>query len=245
MSTKLVKTEIAIERGKRLRFARGITGLRPQMFGFLCGIGRTTISTWEQGLHPLTEKGADKVVRGLREEGIECTNLWLLHGIGDTPKIIDQHKLSKLNYEKLMPSFTSSVEEKSHYYDDRQFEQEIELFKSQYPKHIIYNIQDETMQPLYKVGDWIGGIELFPDQLEFAHGLDCIVRLRNGITLARRVKTSGIGGFKLSLYGINSEFIIEHPPLLYLPITQVQAIAPIVRLWRHYFYPGCAGNTSI
>ena len=48
----------ALERGRRLRLLRNMTGMVTQPFSELCGVGRTTIRAWEQGISPLTEKGA-------------------------------------------------------------------------------------------------------------------------------------------------------------------------------------------
>ncbi len=51
MSINLTKrNEIATKRGDRLRIVRKITGMVTKPFSKLCGVGRTTISSWEQGL---------------------------------------------------------------------------------------------------------------------------------------------------------------------------------------------------
>jgi transcriptional regulator with XRE-family HTH domain len=244
MSTKLssnkttqlkgrARTKIAIKRGLRLRFLRGITGMVTEPFSVLCGVGRTTISSWEQGINPLTERGAEKVVNGVRAEGIYCTVLWLLHNIGEPPKIIDQDKLSKLNYHTLTSPKSSVLEEALIDYVGSDLQQEIELFKVCYSEHLIYYISDNTMHPGYRTGDWVGGIVLSQEALDLAHDMDCIVQLKNGTVIARRVKVETLNAFKLSLYGTNAETSIEYPPFRYLMASQITALAPIIRIWRN------------
>jgi DNA-binding transcriptional regulator YiaG len=232
MSNKLVKSEVALERGKRLRFVRNITGMVTHTFGRLCGIGRTTVSSWEQGINPLTERGAEKVVHAVRKEGIRCTTLWLLHGIGEAPKIVEQDKLSKLNYQTLTPVETPSLEEIQTSYKGSDLEKEIELFKATYPEHLIYRIQDDSMQPIYREGEWVGGVRLSQEALDLAHGMDCIVQLKNGLLIVRRAKIESLGALKLSLYGINAEVSVEHPPMRHMIASQIVALAPIIRIWR-------------
>jgi len=229
---------IATKRGERLRFLRKITGMVTEPFGKLCGVGRTTISSWEQGINPLTERGAEKVINGVRAEGIHCTGLWLLHGIGGAPEIIDQDKLSKLNYHILTPKGSASLEEFTLGYGGSEIEKEIELFKACYSKHLIYHIQDNTMHPGYRPGDWVGGIILSQEALDLAHDMDCIAKLKNGTMIARRAKVETLGAFKLSLYSTHAASSVEYPPLRYLMASQIIALAPIIRIWRNNLQVG-------
>jgi hypothetical protein len=203
-------------------------------FGNLCGVGRTTISSWEQGINPLTERGTEKVISGVRAEGIHCTALWLLHGIGEPPKIVDQDKLSKLNYQTLTSQKKPSLEESTVDYEGSDLEKEIALFKACYSGNLIYRVPDHAMHPEYRTGDWIGGIILSQEALDLAHDMDCIAQLKNGTIIARRVKIETLGAFKLSLYGTNAESSIEHPPFRYLVASQITALAPIIRVWRSH-----------
>jgi transcriptional regulator with XRE-family HTH domain len=233
MSNNLNKNEVAIKRGERLRIVRKITGMVTEPFSKLCGVGRTTISSWEQGINSLTERGAAKVVRGVHEKGIRCTPLWLLHGVGDPPKIVDQDKLLELDYHRLVPQIPIHLAEGMPSYKQTEIEKEVELFKTTYSAQLIYRIQDYTMHPLYLPGDWVGGSSLSAEALDLAHDMDCIVQLKNGSLLVRRVKVESLGAVKLSLYGMNAETSVEHPPLRYLTASQITALAPIIRIWRH------------
>lgn len=226
------RADIAVKRGTRLRFLRKITGMVTEPFGNLCGVGRTTISSWEQGINVLTERGAEKVVSGVRTEGIHCTTLWILHGIGEPPKIVNQDKLSKLNYQSATASKELPVQEVIPDYEDTELQKELDLFKACYPDHLICKIEDDTMHPGYAVGNFVGGILLPSEALDLAHDMDCIAKLKDGLTVVRRVKVETPGAFKLSLYGTNAQSSIEHPPLRYLLASQFTGLAPIIRIWR-------------
>ena len=85
------------ERANRLRFLRKMAHLSMKEFAQHCNLGLTTINYWEQGYSSVTERGAKKVCAAMREEGIECSAIWLMTGYGEQPKITDSSKLSKLN----------------------------------------------------------------------------------------------------------------------------------------------------
>lgn len=229
---RVERSHVAVSRGKRLRFLRNITGMIMEVFGHRCGVSRTTINCWEQGINCLTERGAEKVVRAMREEGIRCTTLWLLQGIGDAPKIIEQDKLSKLNYQSLDPASAQLLGEMPFNYGGSDLEREIDLFKKCYPEYLIYCIQDNAMAPTYQPGDWVGGIKLPEQAMDLVHGMDCIVCLQDARWLVRRAKMGGLGVSKLSFYGINAETSVEYPPLRYIDSTEIIALAPIIRVWR-------------
>jgi len=234
MSNKLAKkSSIAIERGKRIRFVRGIIGMTMERFGHWCGVSRTTVNCWEQGINPLSKGGADKVVRALHGEGIRCSRDWLLTGIGSEPKIVDQNKLSKLHYQALdYPMTPPRLEEMPLSYNGSDLALEIDLFKKCFPEHLLYFIQDDAMWPLYRQEDWVGGVKFPTQSMDLIHGMDCVVQIREGGLMVRRAKVEGFGTARLSLYGINAEASVEYPPLRHITMTEIIAIAPIIRVWR-------------
>ena len=48
-----------------------------------------TLSTWEKGKKPVTEKGANKLIEAFAKEGILCSVEWLLHGVGLSPTTLE------------------------------------------------------------------------------------------------------------------------------------------------------------
>lgn len=218
------------ERANRLRFLRKMAHLSMKEFAQYCNLGLTTINYWEQGYSSVTERGAKKVCKAMREEGIECSAIWLMTGYGEPPKITDSSKLSKLNYQALESLSKQTINEKKSDYpmENIEIRAELTLFKKHYPEHLIHLIDNESMKPLYGAGDLVAGKKLTEKNMELAHGADCIVELESGKLLLRRVKIAQVAN-SFDLYVINSEASLEFPPLRNI---NVRALAPIVRIWK-------------
>lgn len=218
------------ERANRLRFLRRVSHLSMKEFAQHCNLGLTTINYWEQGYSSITERGAQKVCKAMREEGIECSVIWLMTGYGEPPKVIDSSKLSKLNYKNLESLSKISINEKKSDYpmETIEIKEELTLFKKNYPEHLIYLIDNESMKPLYSPGDLVAGKKLTDKNMELAHGADCIVELEGRELLIRRVKI-GHAANSYDLYVINSDASLEFPPLRNI---KVLSLAPIIRVWK-------------
>lgn len=218
------------ERANRLRFLRKISHFSMKEFAQHCNLGLTTINYWEQGYSSITERGAQKVCKAMREEGIECTVIWLMTGYGEAPKVIDSSKLSKLNYKNLESLSRISINEKKSDYpmENIEIKEELGLFRKNYPEHLIALINNESMKPLYSPGDLVAGKKLTEKNMELAHGADCIVELEGRELMIRRVKIGhAMGSF--DLYVINSDASLEFPPLRNI---KVLSLAPIIRIWK-------------
>ncbi|MFZ0218844.1 MAG: helix-turn-helix domain-containing protein [Candidatus Aquirickettsiella sp.] len=218
------------ERANRLRFLRKMSHLSMKEFAQHCNLGLTTINYWEQGYSSVTERGAQKVCKAMREEGIECSVIWLMTGYGEPPKVTDSSKLSKLNYKNLESlSKTSINEQRSDYpMENAEIKAELALFRKNYPEHLICLIDNESMKPLYGPGDLVAGKKLTDKNMELAHGADCIVELEGRELLIRRVKIAHAAN-SFDLYVINSDASLEFPPLRNI---KVLALAPIIRIWK-------------
>jgi transcriptional regulator with XRE-family HTH domain len=218
------------ERANRLRFLRKMAHLSMKEFAEHCDLGLTTINYWEQGYSSITERGAKKVCKAMREEGIECSVIWLMTGYGEQPKVTDSSKLSKLNYKALESLSRSIINEKKSDYpmENIEIKEELALFKKNYPEHLISLIDNESMKPLYGPGDLVAGKKLTEKNMELAHGADCIVELEGRELVIRRVKI-GHTSNSFDLYVINSDTQLEFPPLRNI---KVLALAPIIRIWK-------------
>jgi transcriptional regulator with XRE-family HTH domain len=218
------------ERANRLRFLRKMAHLSMKEFAQHCNLGLTTINYWEQGYSSVTERGAKKVCAAMREEGIECSAIWLMTGYGEQPKITDSSKLSKLNYQALESLSRQTINEKRSDYpmENMEIREELALFKKNYPEHLIHLIDNESMKPLYGAGDLVAGKKLTEKNMELAHGADCIVELEGGKLLLRRVKIAQVAN-NFDLYVINPDTCLEFPPLRNV---KVLALAPIIRIWK-------------
>jgi len=216
------------ERARRLRFLRKMTCLSMKEFAQLCNIGLTTINYWEQAYSSLTERGAKKVSKAMRDEGIECSTIWLLSGLGTQPKIIDPSKLSKLNYCSLDRLPDTTLREENFSYLEGNLKEEVEFFQTIYPDNLIHVITNEAMYPLYCKGDIVAGKKLTGDNMELANGTDSIVEIEDNKLGIRRIKT-GQSLHSFDLYVINAEASLEFPPLRHVNVT---ALAPIIRIWK-------------
>lgn len=233
MSNEKSRNGIELERGKRLRFVRTIAGMTVKVFARQCGVGLTTVNYWENGVNRLTERGAQKVVRAMQDEGIACTTLWLLQGIGELPRISDQTKLSRLNYNSVvLPTLRFAVHEEPHIYSETHLREEMKLFKNLHTSHLVCAIRDYDMSPVYQPGDWVGGPTLSSEVFELAHGKNCIVQFKEGNVLVRRVRVEGVQANKLSFYVINAEYSLKYPPIYQVSTEVVTALAPVMRVWR-------------
>jgi transcriptional regulator with XRE-family HTH domain len=235
----------AIACGKRMFYVRKITGMTMEVFGKISGLSRTSINYWEKGKKLLTTKSAKKIVQALWGEGIRCSESWLLYGIGEAPRIVCQEKLSKLSYQSSETIEIQPLGEIILDYKDSDLEKEIELFKRSHPEHLVCQIKDNLMQPLYRKDDWVGGIKLPKSTMDLSHRMDCIVSLEQKTLIARRVKIEEIEPLKLSFYGINPEVSIDYPPLRYIYYANIVALAPIIRVWRGTVSTNCKGNVLL
>lgn len=235
MSNKSIENAIAIERGKRVRFLRSyIAAMTGEEFAEYCGLARGTITNWEtgKGKTGLTEKGAKQIVQAMQNIGIACTVIWLLHGIGDIPKILDQGKLSRLHYPMSEGSRSGRVCD-SDFYDHEDFEEEVALFKKRYPEHLLYTLKDESMVPIYHAHDCVGGPRLLTNQFELVQSSICIILLQSDQCFVRRVRLEGPSSDTMSFYVVNAEMALEHPPLSRVPIESIVGLAPVTRVWRN------------
>src|SRR5437870_2520311 len=157
IETKKVKSLDIQERASRLKFLRKMSLFSMKEFAQHCNLGLTTINYWEQGYSSVTERGAQKVCNAMRSEGIECSVIWLMTGYGDPPKVIDSSKLSKLNYRDFESLSRTSINEKKSDYpmENIEIKEELGLFKKNYPEHLIYLVDNESMKPLYAPGDLV------------------------------------------------------------------------------------------
>lgn len=231
--TKEKKSPLSLalqERANRLRFLRKMAHLSMKEFSQHCNLGLTTINYWEQGYSSVTERGAQKVCKAMREEGIECSVIWLMTGYGEPPKVTDSSKLSKLNYKNLESLSRISINEKKSDYPmgNIEIKEELGLFRKNYAEHLIHLVENESMKPLYAPGDLVAGKKLTEKNMELAHGADCIVELKGKELIIRRVKIAHVTD-SFDLYVINSEASLEFPPLRNIKIL---SLAPIIRIWK-------------
>lgn len=233
MSNKIDKNDLKCERGQRVRFVRkSLMNMTTEKFACYCGVARSTITNWECGFkNGLTELGAEKIVNTLQMHGWICTTVWLFYNIGPTPETAHAIKTN-----------TALDSTKTHYLLEKSFVsygdfdastaccEEILLFKKRHKNYLVYQIVDNTLSPFYKVFDNVGGIKLSQEQFKLAQNVLCIVLLHSQRYLIGKIIMDNCHPIqKISIvHPVDSDIFL----LTAAPLSEVQAIAPIIRMWR-------------
>jgi transcriptional regulator with XRE-family HTH domain len=167
--------------GERLKRARILAGLNTRReFEQKFNISSNTLQGWEQGKNPLSEKGARRVVEALKQQGLLCTVEWLMKGSGMPPRpyeMVHAGIQEPLLHDQTVAELNLKEEESIY--------QESQLFKQQNPNSIIINIVDDAMEPYFRIGDYIGGIQVPNEDIANFIGNVCILELENNVILAR------------------------------------------------------------
>ena len=167
--------------GERLRRARILAGISTRReFEEKHGISANTLQGWEQGKNPLSEKGARRVASALKCEGLICTIDWLIHGTGMPPRPYEMVNAGVSNSISANPSLADmNLKEEEAIY------QEIQLFRQKNPNAIVLTVADNAMEPYYSVGDYIGGVQIPPEEISLYLNSICILELENNLILPR------------------------------------------------------------
>lgn len=157
----------------RVRFVRTLTKLSREAFEEKYGINRNTLKSWELGVNTLTEKSAKTLSDAITEEGFSCSPQWLIFGQGSEPR-----PLSQADDELLLDEISQHSE----------VIYEADYFKKNNSNSIICMIPDKSMEPNYRAGDYVGGVnDDFDKNLTRLTGSSCIVTLTNEIILVRKL----------------------------------------------------------
>lgn len=140
--------------GQRIRFARNMLGLTRKEIKDQFKISVNTLQTWEANKILLTEKGARKLNEVFIKLGLLCSEKWLLTGQGQIPILLQN--LPPIN-------------------DDFSILTEIEIFKTLNPNSIVLIVTDNGMEPIFSIGDFVGGVKKENVELEPLIGENCII----------------------------------------------------------------------
>ncbi len=215
-----VQLSLPKERGKRLRLLRKMSGLTLEGISDKYSIGVSTIKYWECAKNQgISSKGAKKIILAMQNEGVQCSYMWLMHGIGLPPQFIDSYsgdKKADIGVEQIA------------YEEEKSIENEIAVFCEQVSGAITLTIFDDGMEPLYSSGHGVGGRRLYDVEMEKAVGKDCIIETADKQILCRRVMKADEPGV-FNLYCINP-CTSASPPHIYG--AKLVSVAPISRVWR-------------
>lgn len=221
MSNEVQKSS-AKERGKRLRLVRKMSSLTLDELAKKHRFGVSTIKYWECAKNQgLSSKGAKKIIIAMQSHGVQCSYMWLMHGIGLPPQFIDVHTHSSIKQASYIVQAT--------YEEEKSIAHEISLFCEKISDAITLTVFDDGMEPVYSIGDSIGGKRLYSEDLAKSIGQDCIVETVEHQLLCRRVAQGSDGSDGYNLYCINP-YTTANPPHIYG--VKLLSAAPISRVWK-------------
>lgn len=220
MSNEMQKSS-ARERGKRLRLVRKMSGLTLDELSSKYNFGISTIKYWECAKNQgLSSKGAKKIIAAMQKEGVQCSYMWLMHGVGLPPQFLHIHYCQKVRD-------TINIDQ-AVYEEEKSIEYEIKVFCEKVIDAITLTIFDDGMEPFYSVNDGVGGKRLHGKDLIKAVGKNCIVETVDNQVLCRRViQGNNIDNFNLCCINPNT---FANPPHIYE--IELLSAAPISRIWK-------------
>lgn len=182
-------------RAKRVRTLRLMTRLIRAEFAEKFGVPASTLQKWEDGRSKggLSEKGARRMVTALQKRGIYCTVEWLLHGVGKSPQF------SELLYTNTTDTHAQDwdtgvkqwvIKEKEQ--ETAMIDQEIQFFRQRHGNTLDLFMNDDSMLPDFRIGDYIAGIVHSLQKTEKLLGHICIVNTRDHGSLLRVLKKSSL-----------------------------------------------------
>lgn len=201
-------------RGKRLKLVRKMAGLTREEVEEKYGISASTIQSWEAAkAGGLTEKGAQRAIAVLRQEGIWCTADWLMYGLGEGP----QPTGSQFHHvQGSITTYTDLPEEKA-------ILQELEKFKLLNSDAVHFIVSDDAMLPYYQKGDYAAGKRKMGEAIKQLIGMDCIIETEEGTLLLRRLKR-GSREDTYTLLSINPDTYLTMPTVYEQKLKSAAAV---------------------
>lgn len=214
----------AVAIGKRLKRLRLMAGFNRNELAKAAQVGVTSITYWENpkpNSSPMKPRNVNKVITAARQAGVECSENWLLKGLGQAPRLMAGLKTPEgylLSAESpVVTDFSSRFV----------FDKEIHLFTSSHPSAAIVRVENACMSPAVENGDAVGGI--WQPAADLKSEKICIVEVNSNLQVRRVKKGSREGMFDLSYLvydsGVNEPFELKDYPL--------EKVAPVIRIWRN------------
>lgn len=222
--------------GKRLKYLRKkIARMNTTALSEEADVGRTSISLWEGGKteNPMTPTSRSKLLSAFKKRGIEVTERWLVEGVGDAPKVVNQssalEKTPTYINEKAEKNPSTNIHlevEKLKFKLAANISSEIVQFTSLTESTVITKVGHSGFAPLLKPGTLVGG--LWQSSALLLEEEICIIKLNDQLQVAHVRK-----GIKEGSFDISYNWIETQEP--YVPAIKnffLEMVAPIVRVWR-------------
>jgi transcriptional regulator with XRE-family HTH domain len=200
--------------GDRLRDARDLTGLMRTAFCRKHGLNIHSMNAWETNLSKFSEKSAQKICDALLREGVDTSVSWIMDGLGEKP--VHTPTSRQLEY--------GSAQEESEIW------REMARFKHYYPDALTMTLTDDSCLPLYRPGDFLGGVA-GALTLESLVGQLCLMNLDNDCKVIRIIES--VGGENT----VTARCLNEHSQIIHQKSDtfKIQSAAPITWFRRRVY----------
>lgn len=199
----------------RLKVARNLLGLTRKEFGEHSGISVNTLRAWETGTNPISHRAAKKISEGFEKCGLQCPSEWILAGSGLAPR--EFNSLSKHNN-------SLTIEVPAHSWDEElAIFKEIQFFESLNPNAIVIAVSEDSMQPFYSIGEYVGGIRTHNEELALLLGENCIITTLEGHVFVRKLQ-KGSKNDHFTCYALNPNSTTEEPILYNIKLSYAAKI---------------------
>jgi transcriptional regulator with XRE-family HTH domain len=204
--------------GMRLRLARNMANLSRNQLAAKAEVAPNSVTSWEHGKNPgsMSQRNMKKIIDALQTSGVSISENWLKDGIGQVPQTSKANKITSV----AKMSGASPFEMLSS------INKEIELFTVLNNNSVIIQIKNNTMDPFFKIGDWVGGIWQESNTVE--NNQLCIIHLNNKLQVRWVKKASQEGVFDISFHTIET----DQPEPFQIKNVPLNTVAPIIRVWR-------------
>ena len=172
--------EILVQRGLRLKKARELVNIPKNQLAQLAGVNPNSVTYWEKASEyprALARRTAVKVASALTTLGLVISPEWLYDGIGEPPYMLTRSEIPEKNY------FHSTTD--SDAIQEALENTGIELGKKLSIKTELFQIEDDTMEPHIKCGDYILVTPVPDDLWDTMVGKPCLARLENNALYCR------------------------------------------------------------
>lgn len=203
--------------GRRIKMVRTLAGISRKDLENKHGISMHTLQSWELGRNPITEKAASTLVEIFHSTGVSCSMQWLLEGTGKSPALLESEFTPYPPIDKDIAPLLDI---------ENTIQREIDFFKNNNPNATVIIVSDDTMEPTYSQGDFVGGTQyIHPQKINECIGHDCIVEISEGTFFRRLMQRKG--GY--ALVCLNPQTEIEDPVIF---TKTILAATPII--WHRW-----------
>lgn len=209
--------EILETPAQRLKYIRALLRLTRAYLHKHYGLPEVTLKSWENGTAKLTPTGAQRCVEIYRNEGLILSEDWILEGVGLDPK----STITVSDYFSTPSNTIISVED-----DEVAMLRDANAFKESHSNAVVMLVPNDAMLPLFSPGDYVGGKLRTGRAITDAIDKVCIVYLKSGEKLVRRVLQQGV---HYNLTTLNPMARGVEP---ILANVEIESVAPII--WHRW-----------